>query len=199
MFSFNLSKQSAFLAFAMSLAVMACQKDKETKPQVSEVMFKNVQVHRFHHCGMPAIMGTAQDVAVDIENTKVTIQKCCNMEGLHDVWISFELLLKTDEKITFVDASITDLQASFRAGVYAEKEPLYAENGVYMFKRSFDCALFNELAGSSVQGKLYQVKLRVIDEKNNMNTYNFVWNFALKPNQMVAVDGEPTNIPKPCM
>lgn len=199
MFSFNPSKRSAFLAFAISFSVISCQKDKEVKPQVSEVMFKNVQVHRFHYCGMPASMGTAQDVAVDMENTKVTIEKCCNMKGVHDVWISFELLVPTDEKITFVDASITDLQASFRAGVYAEKEPLNAENGVYTFKRSFNCAPFNELAGGSVQGKLYQVNLRVIDEKNNMNTYNFVWHFALKFNQMVAVDGEPTNTPKSCM
>jgi hypothetical protein len=181
MFSFNPSKRSAFLAFAISLAVMACQKDKEVKPQVREVGFKDVKVKRFHACGMaPAMTNQVQGAT---ENQTVITTKCCTMKGNHELEILFHLELPEAVEPKEVSIQITDVQSAYRAdetGIYAKKEILQAdETGLYKFSRTgFGCASFRDLAGNR-RSKPYAVALTVLDNLGKTKTYNFIWQIQL--------------------
>jgi hypothetical protein len=201
MFSFNLSKQSAFLAFAMSLAVMACQKDKETKPQVSEVGFKDVKVRRFHACGMaPAMTNQVQGVA---ENQTVITTKCCTMKGDHALEVLFNLALPEAVEPKEVSIQITDVQSAYRAdetGIYAKKEILQAdETGLYKFSRTgFGCAGFRDLAENK-RSKPYNVVLTVLDNLGKTKTYRFVWQIQLLQGDFVVdANGNVSSELKPC-
>jgi hypothetical protein len=186
MFSFNLSKQSAFLAFAMALAVMACQKDKETKPQVSDVGFKDVKVRRFHACDMPQ----ANQVQGAAENQTVITTKCCTMKGDHELEILFHLEFPEAVESKEVSIQITDVQSAYRAdetGIYAKKEILQADaDGLYKFARTgFGCASFRDLAGNR-RIKPYAVALTVLDNLGKTKTYNFIWQIQLLQGDFVV-------------